>query len=640
MKNKAFQHTYAFSAVVGQELAKKAIVLNLINPGIGGVLLCGEKGSAKSTLVRSIDGISPKAKVINMPLNITEDRLIGTLDLEKTLQSGIRHFEAGLLAKVHEQILYVDEVNLLSESIVNALLEVSSSGINHIERDGFSMEHESKFILIGTMNPEEGPLRSQWLDRFGLFVQISGSNDLAERKEIVSRRLAYEADPAFFSKKYENLNQLIAKSIEKARQLLDSVKVTDEILGFAVKIATQSGAAGHRTELVLVETAKAIAAYDLRKHISLKDLTEAAELVLPHRKRDLQEPPEMDFDSEVDETDENEQLEDDSQISEEEQQQDNEQPTPELPDKQEEAQNSEAQMPPADEEALEDPGISDDQVDEIGRLSVISPLTIKLRDRRKRRGDGKRLQTKTDQKRGRQVKSIAAKDGLKDFAFSATLRAAAPYQTLRSRANMAIVIENSDYREKVREKRTGSNILFVVDASASMGVNKRMTAVKGAILSLLTDAYQKRDQVAMIAFRKERAEVILDLTRSVDLAYKSLQTLPTGGRTPLASGLSKAYDLIQIGRRKTPDMIPIVVLVSDGRTNVAIGCEDPYKEAFSWGKRLAGDGAHLIIVDTEQDFIKLELAKKLATELDCQYFKLEDLEGEHLAQAVRASIGS
>ncbi len=629
-----YDYVFPFAAIIGQEKVKKALLLNLINPKIGGVLLSGEKGTAKSTLVRGMAALSEGTKVINLPLNITEDRLVGTIDIEKTLTEGRRNFEPGILKEAHENILYVDEVNLLSEHLVNCLLEVASSGVNKVEREGISFAHPSRFILVGTMNPEEGYLRSQFLDRFGLFAEVSGCEDLLERKEIVRRRLDYEKSPLDFIEKWRWESDVLSQQIKDAKQYLSRVQVSDNVMKLAAEIAKEANCAGHRAELVIVETAKAIAAYEKRSNIAIGHIKEAAEYALPHRKRE--KPMEQELPPEPPQTEEQE--DDNEQQSEPpEQPEQSEQPEEQESNQQEDPNPMEPEQQENEntEDKKEEDDMSVDQVDDIGRTFIVRNLDIRMMDRKKRKSEGKRIRTKTDTKKGQYIRYKIPKDKLHDIAFDATLRAAAPYQAIRDKNGLAVTIESSDFREKVREKRTGSTIIFIVDASGSMGAKKRMSAVKGAVVSLLTDAYQKRDKVGLIAFRKKEAEALLNITRSVDMAEKCLKTLPTGGKTPLSAGLLKGYEMIKTAQKKNPDMLPIIVLVSDGRTNAAINGGDPLEEAVEIAQKIQKEGIRSIVVDTEQDFIKLGIAKDIANALGARYYKLEELEGEQLAEAVR-----
>lgn len=634
---------YPFTAVIGQEKIKKTLILNIINPSIGGVLITGEKGTAKSTLVRGLAEIINNMKVINLPLNITEDRLLGTIDIEKAISEGTRKPDMGLLKKADGNILYVDEVNLLSEHIVKCLLEVSASGVNHVEREGISFTHSSRFVLVGTMNPEEGQLRPQFLDRFGLYVEANGSDDLVERKEIIKRRLEYEKNPIEYIDKFENQSKELVNKIINGIEVLNKVQVSDSIMCLSAEISKEANCAGNRAEIVIIEAAKAIAAFDNRKNININDIKEAAEFALPHRMREM--PPSVSENDDKEEENEEEQIDDDKEEREEEheppqvEENDNNEDNNKEDNKNEEdnleyEENSEETK----QEEKNENEVDNDMVDDIGNAFAIKALDIKPIDRKKRRGSGKRSKTKTDLMQGRYVKYNLPKDKIKDIAFDATLRAAAPYQSLRDKNGLAFVINKSDFREKVREKRTGTTILFVVDASGSMGAKKRMSAVKGAVVSLLTDAYQKRDKVGMVAFRKNQAEVLLGITRSVELAQKSLKDLPTGGKTPLSAGLFKGYEILKAAKKKDPEMVPVLVLVSDGRTNSSVNNGDPYEEAIEIANKIASENIQSIVIDTEQDFIKLGLANNIAKAMNAQYYKLEDLGATEIASTIRGYV--
>lgn len=647
-KHKPIVYRYPFAAVIGQEMVKKALILNLINPQIGGVLLAGEKGTAKSTLVRNLGQIAPNMEVVDLPLNATEDRVIGSIDIEQTISQGKRAFGSGILKKADGNILYIDEVNLLSEHIVNSILEVAASGVNHIEREGISIEHPARFVLIGTMNPEEGFLRSQFLDRFGLYVAVEGSKNSAERKEIIKRRLAFEHNTAGFVKVWQGDTEMLKNQIQEARKNLAAVKISETVFKLTADIVNEAYCAGNRAELVMIETARALAALAGRQNINIDDIKEAAELALPHRKRekpnDSQEPQQNDQSDEApeeqpEENQQNDQGEDqgedqnDAGDDSEDQSQPESSESPETGDDETDADDTDKE----ETDPPEQPDLNEllDQIDAIGRTFMIKSLNIKAVDRKKRKGEGKRIKTKTDTKKGQYIKSAIPRNKINDLAFDATLRAAAPYQRVREDNGLALIIKTEDLREKLREKRTGSTIVFVVDASGSMGAKKRMETVKGAVVSLLTDAYQKRDRVGLVSFRKKEAEVLLNITRSVDMAEKCLRDLPTGGKTPLAAGLLKGYEVIKNEQRKNQDMLPIMVLVSDGRTNAALMAGDPLTEAMEMGKRIAGEGIQTIVVDTEVDFIKLGLARKLAAAMGARYYRIEDLEADVLAEAVR-----
>ena len=624
---------YPFAAVIGQDDAKKALVLNIINPQIGGVLLCGEKGTAKSTLVRSLGAIIDDVEIVDVPLNITEDRLIGSINIEDAILEGKRTFEEGILKKAHRNILYIDEVNLLSDNIVNSILQISSSKVNKVEREGISFSHECNFILVGTMNPEEGELRSQLLDKFGLYLDIHSNKNIYERKKIIKRRLEYESNPLKYIEKYKCESNSILDSIKKAKKILNLVKVSEEAMKLAAEICDKANCEGHRGEIVIIETAKAIAALDSRKNVTLDDIKEASRFALPHRMRNL--PNEKEDDENKEEN--KEEKDDDNNSSNEQNNEDNLNSEDESRNNENDTNNNELEedLDMENKQESNNEGSSSDKLDNIGNIFKVKKLDIKPMEKRKRKGTGKRSKTRTTLIQGRYVKYDFPKEKVKDLAFDATLRAACIHQNKDEKKSVAIDIKKSDFREKVRERRTGSTIMFVVDASGSMGAKKRMEAVKGAIVSLLTDAYEKRDKVGMIAFRKGKAELLLDVTRSVELAKKNLEYLPTGGKTPLSLGLSKAYEVLKNYKKKDKDMIQVMVILSDGRTNQAINKCDPFEEALKIGKTISEEKIQTIVIDTEEDFIKLGLAKELATEMNADYYKLEDLKADEIAKTIR-----
>lgn len=639
------EYVFPFSAVVGQEKVKKALLLNSVNPKIGGVLISGQKGTAKSTLVRGLSGLIPGMKVVDLPLNVTEDRLIGTIDIEKAITTGGKYFEPGILAKSDGNILYVDEVNLLSEYIVNSLLDAAQSGINVVEREGISHSHKAQFVLVGTMNPEEGMLNPQFLDRFGLYVEVKGENDVDERKQVISRRLEYEQFPEQFKHKFEPREKELTEKIHAARKFLEQVEISDSIIKMAAEIAQQAYCQGHRADLVMVETARTIAALQERRYITLEDLKDAAELALPHRvcsppvNENQSQEMEQEHPPEEMESEEEENHQDQEKQGIEEQPPGEQEGNPDgLENHREEPE--EQNEPPENDEKQEQQAVpsQEDMVEEPGETFRVSTIQIDPFERKSREGSGRRSRTKTSSRQGRYIRYRMPGDKLMDLAFDATLRAAAVFQKSRKGNGSAIIIEKCDFREKVREKRIGNTLLFVVDASGSMGANQRMKATKAAILSLLNDAYQKRDMVGLVAFRNSSAEIMLGITRSVHLANKNLKELPTGGKTPLAAGLALGYEILKSRKVKDPDMVPVLVLVSDGRANVSLGGGDPVEEAKELGRKMRAEGINGLVIDSEKDFIELGLARELAEVMEARYFKLEDLKSQEIEGAVRSFI--
>lgn len=609
---------FPFPAIVGQEKVKKGILLNIINPNIGGLLISGEKGTGKSTIIRSVGTIAPWIDIVDLPLNITEDRLIGSIDMEKAIQHGEKAFEPGLFQQAHENILYIDEVNLLSDNIVNSILQVSSSGVNRVEREGISYSHLSKFVLVGSMNPEEGRLKSQFIEKFGLYVQVEGEKDIEERKEIIKRRLEYEGDNIGFFEKWKEECRRLQEKLKTSMKLLGEVSIPKGAMNSILDVVNAYNCQGNRTEIVMVETVRALAALSGRKEAEIIDVKEAIQFVLPHRASRVEEPKrnqEKEDNREKDNRDRNENKEEG-----------------ENPPNKDELENI---LDNLDDIDFDKPSSDDESVERIGETFKPRKLEIKARDRKYRKGSGKRSNTRTNLKQGRYVRYRYINEKVSDISFDGTLRAAAPYQKVRDKDGVALAIEKSDLREKVREKRTGTTVIFAVDASGSICANKRMEAVKGAIMSLLADAYEKRDKVAMVAFRKESAEVLLQTTRSVDLAEKCLRDLPAGGKTPLSMGLSTAYGLIKGQSIKDKEMIPLLVLVSDGRANVSMTGEDPLKEAMKIGEKIGLEGIRSIVIDTESGFVKFGVLKKLACVMGADYFKIDNLNDKYLANTVR-----
>lgn len=630
---------YPFAAVVGQTHVKKALLYNLIDPRIGGVLLCGEKGTAKSTIVRALAALTHQA-VVELPLSITEDRLVGSIDFERAVKEGVRAFDGGVLERANGNLLYVDEVNLLPDSIVSTLLCVAASGKNIVEREGISASHPCHFTLLGTMNPEEGQLRPQFLDRFGLYVDVAGEQDIALRAEIIRRRIAYERDPAAFCDRWQSETDALRDRLTRAGALHDTITVGADIRALAVSCAQKAGCAGNRCELVLVRTAAAAAAWAGRDYITAEDIKEAAFYVLPHRRRETA-PPQPDHPDPQEKQEKQEKQEQNQEQNQE--RQERKQGSDRSPQQALEERGGndgdEIETPPPDRSpadnalAPEEDRWTEGDEENIHLLSVLPKVP---RDRLFRRGSGRRSRTKSGANRGRYAAFTQTPGkASRDLALDATLRAAAPYQKYRNHMNCALSLLSTDLRYKIRENHIGATVVFVVDASGSMGAQERMKAAKEAVLSMLLDSYQKRDKVGLIAFRREGAEILLDITSSVDLAEKKLQALPTGGRTPLAAGLFRAWELLKARRQKDPELLPMLVLVTDGRANCPLWTDDPVEDAIQAARLLRRDHIRAVVVDTEQSFISLHIARRIANELDAVYYRADELRGEELKALVK-----
>ncbi|MCB2190082.1 MAG: putative cobaltochelatase [Deltaproteobacteria bacterium] len=667
---------FPFSALVGQQEMKLSLKLNAVDPGVGGVLVRGEKGTAKSTAVRALAAILPqietvedcsfgcdptdprlmcdhcleafqtarqgsvvskKVRVVDLPLNATEDMVLGGLDFGKAVKTGRRHFMPGLLAKANRGFLYIDEVNLLDDHLVDVILDAASSGQNCLEREGVSFSHPACFVLVGTMNPEEGELRPQLLDRFGLCVEVGGEPEPEARVELMERREAFDRDPEAYGRQYQQTDQVVANEVERARKLLPSVSLPRRLRSFITALCVENNVAGHRADLVIERAARALAALQGRREVDQEDISAVAPLALRHRRRDAAppppeppEPPEEELNDQEDrEQEDPDQPEpspeqDQGQLDQGDGEEGFELPLPEPPE----------QGPDNDSEAGNDPP---EEVHQIGQTFKVKPIK-QPKDRKLRRGSGRRSATRTAQKLGRYVKS-SLRGPEQDLALDATLRAAAPYQlSRREQTGLAVCVKPQDLRLKVREKRVGNFLLFLVDASGSMGAQARMSATKGAVLSLLLDAYQKRDKVALITFRGWEAQLALPPTNSIELAAKLLAELPVGGRTPLTAGLVQAQEQLTRHLRKDPDSRPIALILTDGRANAGLGSDaPPHEEAINLAARMGQDErVRYVVVDTEAPgIVRLNLASHLATALGGEYFKIDDLKVQDLVNLAR-----
>lgn len=619
--------SYPFAAVVGQDRAKRAILIAVVNPRAGGLLLGGPKGTAKSTLIRGLGGMLGGRKRVDLPLNATEDMVFGSLDIEYAIEQGKRRFSPGILARADENVLYIDEVNLLQRDLLNTILDSNAAGFHLVEREGISARHSVHSTIIGTMNPEEGLLPPQLLDRFGMYAETESDLDATRRAEIVRSLLEFERNrQSFLARSWKEIEGL-GKRIAKAREIVAQSVLSDAMLELAAQMCAQAYSAGHRAELYLLEAAKAIAALEGRAYVLPKDMEEAAQFVLPHRMR--KPPSEKPPSKEPQPPEENPNEKNDSD------EQPNMPPDAPLLDEEDADDERDEQREPSEQK--EDSPVPKEQTAEIDKSFTLPKMMVDLgKDRNVRRGSGKRSATRTDIKQGRYVRAAISKEKVSDLAFDATIRVAAPYQRLRESNGCAIHIRKEDLRQKIREKRIGSTFLFLVDASGSMGARERMKAVKGAIFSMLQEAYQKRDKVGMIAFRRNSAEVLLPITRSVDLAEKCLRELPTGGKTPLAEGLESALNILSRMNKRDKEQEPILVLVTDGRANAAGDSgEDPVERALALAWKIGEANITSVVIDTESDFIRLGVAKSVAGKMRASYYSLKALSKEQVLRIVR-----
>ncbi|MEV5717031.1 putative cobaltochelatase [Amycolatopsis mediterranei] len=642
---------YPFTAVVGLPDLRLALVLSSISPAVGGVLVRGEKGTAKSTMVRALAGLLPgvdvvdgcrfscdpaapdplcpdgphdgadshrrPAKLVELPVGAAEDRVIGSLHLERALAEGVTDFQPGLLAAAHRGLLYVDEVNLLHDHLVDTLLDAAAMGRATVEREGVSVSHAARFVLIGTMNPEEGELRPQLLDRFGLTVEVASSRDPEQRVEVVRRRLAYEADPDAFAAQYAGEDAQLAADIEAAQQLLPAVKLPDEALRRIAEVCASFEVDGMRADIVTARAAVAHAAWAGRDEVTTEDVRVAARLALPHRRR--RNP----FDAPGISEEQLEQALRDAEPD----------PGPEddgpgsgsAPSRDEAPQGSE--NAPQGEPKQQSGG----QQKTVGAGETFKARVFRV----KGTGEGergRRSRAITDSGRTIGVQPASVREGRPHLV--ATVKAAAPHQKARGRTGAGLELRPEDLRFALREGREGNLVLFCVDASGSMGAKARMREVKSAVLSLLLDAYQRRDKVGLVTFRGDAAELALPPTISVDAAASRLEGLPTGGRTPLAEGLLEAARVLRVEEIRDPRRRPLLVVVTDGRATSG-------PDAVARAKAAAGllAGVTTIVMDCESGKMRLGLAVDLATHLGAEHVPLADVAAESLADAVRARTG-
>jgi magnesium chelatase subunit D len=649
---------YPFSAVVGLDDLRLALIVNAVSPAVGGVLVRGEKGTAKSTVVRALAALLPPvevfagcrfscgpgdtcldehgephdrpARLVELPVGASEDRLVGSLDLERALTTGVSAYEPGLLAAAHRGVLYVDEVNLLHDHLVDLLLDAAALGTSYVEREGVSVRHAARFLLVGTMNPEEGELRPQLLDRFGLTVEVAATRDPALRAEVVRRRLAYEADPVAFAAAWVAEDAELASRIAEARDLLPKVVLSDHALQEITTVCAAFDVDGLRADLVTAKAAIALAAWAGRDEVTTDDVRTAARLALPHRRRRTPfEAPGLDED----------QLQDAL---------DSVPPAPEDDGPDGDGPGSGGTPPAASSEEPPSPGA--DVMTQAGEPAAASSgpaeapgagvMTQGVGETFKavqltvpgvnKRGGAAGRRSLSEGGSGKLTGARLPAGRLQSLHLTATLRAAAPHQRARGRSGAGVQLRATDLREAVREGREGNLVLFVVDASGSMAARQRMSAVKGAVLSLLTDAYQRRDKVALVSFRGAGAELALPPTSSVEAAAARLTDLPTGGRTPLSAGLLRAAEVLRVEAVRDPSRRALVVVVTDGRHT-----SGPSPELAA--AHLARSGAACVVVDCESGPVRLGMAATLGVQLGGVALRLEELSAQALTSVVRAA---
>lgn len=627
--------TYPFSAVLGMDDAKHAIMCGVVSPGIRTVLIRGGKGSAKTVLARSA-GCLLGMEVVNVPVNVSDEQLFGGMDVEATIREGHPIMQRGLLHRADGGILYVDDVNLMDQRVLASLLDCVSTGRVVVEREGISGEYRCDTLLVATMNPEDSDISPHLLDRFDLCAYTDFPNgDCRPREEVLRRNADFAGDPRGFVERWEPEQNSLREKVGLARRLLPLVTISDDLLGVAVELASRVSADGFRGDLAMANASKAIAALNGRDEVMRKDVEAAAMICLAHRRNYLPEPPPEPPGNDA---------EDDQEESDSDSRDDG---RPDGPDT-EQAPSQDPVEPP--EHDGDDPRqgtedmqrMLDEMMFEIGeQFRVIDYLddgrrVIRATSSRK----GRRAMAESTDSSGRYARSRVPEGRVTDVAFDATVRAAAPHQRAREHGDLAISIEKGDLRRKVRERRSGCTILFLVDASGSLGVRRRMAAVKGAVLSMLRDSYVRRDRIGLMAFRRDSAELILPPTRSVEYSYRKLEELPTGGKTPLGEALVTVSEFMTSFSRSHQGESCYVVLITDGRANVPVKeGADPNQEARDLASELSIPQVRWVVIDASTGYIRFDNAERLAMELGGTYFRLEDLNADRLAESVRAAIG-
>lgn len=659
------QH-YPFSAVVGSDDMALALTLSTISPAIGGVLVRGEKGTAKSTMVRALASILPPIDVIagdrfstdphesdpsspdgpfgpgadvetrpvrlvELPVGATEDRVLGSLHLEKALSDGVTEYEPGLLARAHRGILYVDEVNLLHDHLVDLLLDAAAMGRSTVERDGVSVEHAARFVLVGTMNPEEGELRPQLLDRFGLTVEVAAPRDPSTRVEVVRRRLAYETDPDGFAARFADDEAALTDRIQAAQKLVEEVDLSDWALLKIAEVCAAFEVDGMRADIVTARAASAHAAWHGRTAVTREDIRAAARLALPHRRR--RNP----FDAPGIDEDLLDQILGD----------DEPEPEPPRPD---DVLDGDGDGEQADGSAGDDSsaGTGDSSADprdssahdggggteDVTVASAQQPYRPKLftvgGTGTGESGRRSRAITET----GRRIGAAPRTGQGGSIHLTETIRAAAPHQIARGHVGKGLDFRASDLRLAIKEGHESNLILFCVDASGSMAARRRMEQVKTAILSLLMDAYQRRDKVGLITFRADGAELALPPTGSIDIAATRLAELPAGGRTPLAEALLKTADVLRLERVRDPRRRPLLVVITDGRATFG---DNALARAHQVAAHLGATGVASLVIDCETGKFRMGLAQQLAGHLMAEYVPLGEVSAAALTDVVKGA---
>lgn len=602
-----------FHDFVGHDDAKLALILNALDPRCGGVLFAGEKGSGKSTLARLFSSLVPRGTpFVNVPLNATEEALLGSLDMEETLRKGQKVHERGIFRRAGGGVLYIDDVNLLPAEITALLFKSQDSG-----------KASPPFAVMASMNPEEGELSPHFLDRFGMCVLWEGLRERNQKIAVMKNAILSGNGKDRIPGSDDGIR--LRERIDAARQSIDRIIVPSGVKEYLTNACIENCFSGHRGDIFLFYAARAFAAFCDEKEVTQEHVEKVLPLVLTHRKRLRQrmetepreepqrheKPPEQKENPETDPPPSRESLENHEALD---------------------GKNDSTGQGDKDESPRESRPMED--IFDTGEPFKVRRLAFR-KDRKNRSLSGRRSKTGSQGRGGRYVKSLLRPNG--DIAVDATIRTAAPHQAARGRKDR-LLIHDEDIRFKQREKRMGHLVIFVVDGSGSMGAQKRMVETKGAVQSLLIDCYQKRDRVSLIVFRKDRAEVVLPPTSSVETAARRLREIPVGGKTPLGAGLLETFQLIRRTALRSPQTRFLVVLVTDGRANHGLS-ETPVGEEIQKMTALLSDlkFTDYIVIDTEdkRKFIKTDRALQIASGLGADYYTIDNLQADHLTDIVQ-----
>ncbi len=581
---------FPFSAIVGQEKLKEALILNAINPAIGGVLIFGEKGTAKSTAVRGLKNIlglnasSHDVPLVELPLSATEEMIVGTINIPNTLKTEKIQIEYGLLHKANNGIIYIDEVNLLEDHLVDVILDAAAMGVNRIEREGISHEHPANFILVGTMNPEEGELRPQLLDRFGISAKITTETEVTIRKQIVCRRLEWEEDKQKFSDKCHQEENRISESIEKAKQILPKVVLSDKYLELAINLALQADVEGHRVDIIICKTSKTLAALAGRLEVNEADIFRAAEYALNHRTDSIPTPPP---DSPADKQTDNQ------------------------------TDNSSPDESKTNRSGNENQSFQTEQSPATQNFETLDIIT----DSAKNNISGKTPNRKQKVLRGKVIGSMDVKARVTNqsqIAFFPTL-----LNGIRRGKKTLADIGPEDLRFKRRISGKKELHVLVVDTSASMGTSQRLSYAKGLIQRILKNDYQKKNYVAVVGTQGDRANVVLKPTRNFLKIDAVLDSIKAKGRTPLLHAIDSALNLVESFHKQNKFLTNLLVIISDGKLNVPF--RNSTTEDLNWlGKRINKLGLNNFIVDSNHKFNRSFLLQKMVNIFNGRYMIMED----------------